>query len=287
MKRGGRYGAVLALSVSASALGCSESSDGPRASAGDAGASGSGGAAQGGGSGGAAEGGTGNGATGGSSASGGSSAAGSGGGGPAPSSGCDASSWPEPGTFSIDVGGIAREYILALPESYDPATPYRLVFAWHGRTGTAEQVASGFGGGFYGLSSAERGGDSTIFVAGQGLGTDEDPADTGWPNTDGQDIDFVVAMLDWLRESYCIDESRIFSVGMSYGGIMSHTIGCELGDVFRGIAPIAGAIFGGGSQPGCVCRPGCGMDDPWQRRHGTHYRQRRARSRALARTERL
>jgi poly(3-hydroxybutyrate) depolymerase len=55
-------------------------------------------------------------------------------------------------------------------------------------------------------------------------------------------------MVDYMRRSYCVDDKRIFSVGMSYGGIMSNTVGCEMGDVFRAIAPMSGAgplRFGG------------------------------------------
>jgi polyhydroxybutyrate depolymerase len=174
---------------------------------------------------------------------------------PTPTEGCDAATFPASDeTYTIDVDGIAREYIVSLPVDYDASTPHKLVFAWHGRTGTAEQIAGrAFGGAFYGLKADSRGGASTIFVAGQGLGTEEDPEDTGWPNTDGRDVAFVRAMLEWLGQSYCIDQERIFSIGMSYGGIMSNTLGCEMGDTFRAIAPIASAFFnfgGGGSD--CV-----------------------------------
>jgi poly(3-hydroxybutyrate) depolymerase len=148
------------------------------------------------------------------------------------------------------VDGVARDYIVKIPDAYASATPYRLVFAFHGRTGTAEQVATGFGGGYYGLE--ERIGDSTILVSPQGLGTDSDPADTGWPNTNGRDIAFIRAMVDSLASSYCVDSSRIFSTGMSYGGMISNTIGCEMPDVFRAIAPVAGAMFG---RSDCLDQP--------------------------------
>jgi len=171
--------------------------------------------------------------------------AGMGVGGMAPTTGCGAATWP-PGdgttVQSMDVEGTAREYIVQIPTAYDPNRPYRLVFAWHGRTGTAGQVARNF----YGLENPL--GDSTIFVSGQGLGTETDPADTGWPNTNGQDIALVRALLASLSSSYCIDQNRIMSVGMSYGGIMSYHIACNMPDVFRAIAPIAGAAFGGRSQ---------------------------------------
>lgn len=166
-------------------------------------------------------------------------------GGSAPSTGCGASTWP-PGDGStlltIDVAGTARQYILSLPAGYDASKPYRVIYAWHGRTGTAAQIAGGNSRAFYGLKSLLA---DSIFVAGQGLGTAADPADTGWPNTNGQDIAMVKALVAYLGSTYCVDQNRIFSTGFSYGGIMSNSIGCQMSDVFRGIAPIAGASFGG------------------------------------------
>ncbi|WP_437570787.1 alpha/beta hydrolase family esterase [Sorangium sp. So ce542] len=157
-------------------------------------------------------------------------------GGEAQSAGCGSATAPASGRFSIDVGGTTREYILAVPDGYDANRPYRLIFAWHPRGGSAEQVATGFGGGYYGLQSRAAG--SAIFVSPEGL-------DQGWANSGGRDIAFLRAMLDRLRGELCIDESRIFSTGFSYGGMMSYAIGCAMGDVFRAIAPMSGALYSG------------------------------------------
>jgi len=146
----------------------------------------------------------------------------------------------------IDVAGTSRSYIVTLPANYNASQPHPLVFTWHGRTGTAMQIARG---NHYNLKSRMT---NAIFVAGQGLGTTADPADTGWPNTNGQDIAFVRALLAWMNANYCVDQARVFSTGFSYGGIMSHTIGCQMSDLFRAIAPMAGARFGGGS---CLTHP--------------------------------
>lgn len=177
----------------------------------------------------------------GSSGSGGSAgsagAAGEGGTGGAPSgtSGCGVTEFPADGMQTIDVDGLEREFIVAVPDGYDPNTPYKLIFAWHGQTGTAAQIANLD---YYGLQS--RSGGTAIFVSAQGLHTDTGIGGTGWDNMNGRDVAFTRAMLDFVRASYCIDDERIFSVGMSYGGIQSNTVGCAMGDVFRAIAPMAG-----------------------------------------------
>jgi len=161
---------------------------------------------------------------------------GTGTGGSTSTEGCGASTWPDSGRYSIDVSGTTREYILTLPDNYDPSQQYRLIFGWHWRGGSADQVVTGFGGSYYGLVNEANG--TAIFVAPEGL-------DQGWANTGGRDIEFLRAMLDRFRAELCIDEERIFSTGFSYGGMMSFAVGCAMGDVFRAIAPMSGALYSG------------------------------------------
>ncbi len=156
--------------------------------------------------------------------------------GPAPSAGCGSTAPVDGGRFTIDVDGATREYILALPDDYDANRPYRLIFGWHPRGGSADSVANGFGGGYYGLEQRANG--SAIFVSAEGI-------DEGWANTGGRDIALLRAMLDRFESELCIDENRIFSTGFSYGGMMSFAIGCAMGDVFRAIAPMSGALYSG------------------------------------------
>jgi polyhydroxybutyrate depolymerase len=156
------------------------------------------------------------------------------------SSGCGAADFPASGNFMIDVSGMPREYIVKIPADYDSSKPYKLVYGWHGLGGSAMQVAGGARGGYYGLEPRSMG--TTIFAAGQGLQTSNSVGSgAGWPNTGGQDVAFVKALHAWILSKYCIDEQRVFSTGMSYGGIMSNTLGCAMGDVFRAIAPMAGS----------------------------------------------
>ena len=165
---------------------------------------------------------------------------------PKPSAGCGMPA-PMAGMATIDIMGTQRAYIMSLPQGYDPSKPYKLIFAWHGLGGTAQQIASNW----YGLSRMSQNG--AIFVAGQGLETSNSVGSgPGWPNTNGQDVNFVKALYARLQGSVCFDENRVFSVGMSYGGIMSNTLGCQMGDVFRAIAPMSGSGPGFGGRATCV-----------------------------------
>ncbi|HEX4337215.1 MAG TPA: PHB depolymerase family esterase [Polyangiaceae bacterium] len=210
-------------------------------SAGNGGSSGGNTSANGGASTGGASAGTGGASTssgGATTSSGGASSGGQGGGSSgdvSKSAGCGMAA-PMAGDLMIDVMGMSREYIIELPANYDPSKAYKLVFAWHGLGGTAKQVASNW----YGLKSLAA--NSTIFVAGQGLQTSNSVGSgPGWPNTNGEDVAFVKTLYAKLQGQVCFDQSRVFSVGMSYGGIMSDTLGCQMGDVFRAIAPMSGA----------------------------------------------
>jgi len=172
---------------------------------------------------------------------------------PTPTDGCNATSWPESGPYTIDVNGTEREYTVTLPDGYAGTQPMKLIFVYHGLTGTMEQtVGNGFWG-YFGMQALSDG--SAIFVAPQGLPSAPGEVDYGWRNDNGEDTAFHRAMIERFTAEYCIDAERIFTTGMSYGGIMSNNVGCEVGDLVRAIAPIAGAgpgfgSFGGG--PTCV-----------------------------------
>ena len=216
---------------------------------GSGGSSASGGRAAGGGpatggsnSGGAAGGGTRTGgAGGGGTATGGSAAGGStgtgGGAGSAGqmSAGCGIATPLKSGNLTETIDGTMRKYTIDVPTNYNGANPYRLVFVWHPLGGNASGVVSG---GYNGLKSLSA--SSAIFVAADGLnGSNAEASGNGWWNTNDRDMKFLQAMLDKLMANLCIDKSRIFSTGFSFGGMMSYAVGYEF-NVFRAIAPCSG-----------------------------------------------
>jgi poly(3-hydroxybutyrate) depolymerase len=163
----------------------------------------------------------------------------SGGGGlqdPKPSKGCRSTpvAAPMSGMASIDVGGTARDYIIRIPAGYDGTAPMRIIFAFHGASGSAVQVDNGDPpnsgleptGPYYGIK--EHADDHTIFVAGQANGTWND-----------KDVDYVKALVAKFEDELCLDESRILATGFSMGGIMTLRVACNMYDVFRAVAPMS------------------------------------------------
>ena len=145
------------------------------------------------------------------------------------------------GRRTIQSGGVNREYILRVPDDYDDSRPYRLILAYHWANGNADQVANGGMGGstedpYFGLWDLAE--NSTIFVAPEGL-------DAGWANTGGRDVALTDAILDEVLGDLCIDRTRIFATGFSYGAGMSNALACARADVFRGVALYAGAQLSG------------------------------------------
>lgn len=155
---------------------------------------------------------------------------------PTESAGCGAATTPQSGRFEIDVDGETREYILAVPEGYDSSKPYRIVFGWHPWGGSAQQVAGNGAGGYYGLQGESNGEAILVAPEGQDFGGNG----LGWGNEGGKDLAFFDAMLERFSNELCVDRTRVFSTGFSFGGMMSWALGCGRGDAVRAIAPMAG-----------------------------------------------
>ena len=146
----------------------------------------------------------------------------------------------------VTSGGMSRRYILRYPSNYDNTHPYRLVIAYHWNTGSASQVFDcttessrcyTTQSPFYGLWNLSN--NTTIFVAPDGL-------NAGWANSNGRDVTFTDDILKQVEDDLCIDKSRIFANGFSYGAGMSFALACARPDVFRAVG-----IYAGGQLSGC------------------------------------
>jgi poly(3-hydroxybutyrate) depolymerase len=156
------------------------------------------------------------------------------GGGPlGPSSGCGMPTTLTSGRKTIDVNGKMREYILFIPDDYDESHPYKLIFGWHPWGGSAQQTENS---GYFGIEQVSDG--QAILVAPEGQ--DFQDNGLGWGNEDGEDIDFLHAMIDLFGSELCIDQDRMFSTGFSFGAMFSFTLACTENSMMRAIAPQAG-----------------------------------------------
>lgn len=170
-----------------------------------------------------------------------------------PSEGCgNEPTLRDKSTVTIRSGGKDRKYILWLPAGYDKDHPYRLVIAYHWLSGSAQQVVDCTTEGircyttqspFYGLWDLAE--NSTIFIAPDGL-------NAGWGNANGEDITFTDDILKQVEADLCIDKSRIFANGFSFGGGMTKALGCARPDVLRAIAVYGGAEFLSGCDGGTM-----------------------------------
>jgi poly(3-hydroxybutyrate) depolymerase len=161
-----------------------------------------------------------------------------------PSSGCGKTPTLKSGRQSISVNGTTRDYMIKIPTDYNNTHPYPLVFAFHWNGGSMNDVdgggSSGYSWSYYGLR--EQADNSTdhkmIFVAPNGISA-------GWANSNGRDLAFLDEMLKKIKGDLCIDTTRIFAMGFSYGGGMSYAIACDRATIFRAVAVYSGAVLSG------------------------------------------
>jgi poly(3-hydroxybutyrate) depolymerase len=223
--------------------------EGTNASAGSGNATGTAGSSSG-GQGTGVSGGSGNGGAGGNAIGGGSTggAGGNGtggaetGGSSAMSSGCGkapsiaSSNYNNGHHIAITAANKAREFILNVPTNYDNTHPYKLVIAYHELNGNDDEM---YRNKYYHLLPLSD--NSTIFVAPNGQingGNCPGASGCGWPNTADSDMLLADAVVAQIEQNFCVDTSRIFATGWSYGASMSEQTACE--------RPLSGATNGWG-----------------------------------------
>lgn len=169
---------------------------------------------------------------------------------------------------TLTVESKSRSFVLYLPSDYDADRSYPLIFAWHGLGGSGAIAQY-----YFGVEQAA--GSDAIIVYPNALPLETAGGDTGWElNPSGYDFAFFDAMYTAVTDGLCIDKSRVFSTGHSFGGYMSNHMGCYRSDVHNAIAPVAGgpAYYGAcGSAVGAWITHG-EADDVVELSHGESAR---------------
>jgi poly(3-hydroxybutyrate) depolymerase len=134
---------------------------------------------------------------------------------PVPSAGCGkaatftSSKYPE--YRQIMSSGDKRNYVIDLPPNYDMNKPYRFIMGSHGQGGEGNDIQREK---YYGLQNIADVASSTIFVSASGLGGI-------WGLKDVPLFDDILA---FVKQNACVDESRVFVLGFSFGGMYSYSL---------------------------------------------------------------
>lgn len=129
-----------------------------------------------------------------------------------------------------------RSYLIDVPENYDPAQSWPLLFGFSALGNTTEQFRD------YSKLNQSTAGREAIIVYPRAIGASWENAPHAQTEP-GEDLAFVQAIIDDVSAKYSIDSSRIYATGMSQGGGMAAGLACHMSDVFAGVSTVAGAFY--------------------------------------------
>jgi phospholipase/carboxylesterase len=136
---------------------------------------------------------------------------------------------PNTGVMCFGDDPDARESVWAyVPESYDPAVPHPLIVALHGGSGRGRAFLWSW------VRAARTRG--AIVIAPTSLGQT-------WA-IQGRDPDSpnLAVIVDFVRQKWTVDPTRILLTGMSDGGTFTYTSGLTSESPFTHLAPVAAAF---------------------------------------------
>ena len=140
---------------------------------------------------------------------------------------------------SIIHDNLQRDYIIHIPSIYNVSDPIPLVFCFHGYGGNANSILS------YTIFNSISDTAGFIVVYPQGTLLQGTPHWNvgGWTLASNiDDVGFISSLLDSLSDQYNIDDTRVYSTGMSNGGYMSFLLACQLSDRIAAIASVTGSM---------------------------------------------
>jgi len=164
---------------------------------------------------------------------------------PIKSSGCGTTSTAlsKSGSYKISTVSGRGDFIIDIPPNYNKDTPYRLVFGNHCMGGSAARVAEAEKGtagddlsGFYSIKTmATKDNVQAIYVAMQG--------DAGGTWNLPNDATFWNDVLVHVEKNLCVDTTRVFVTGFSFGAMFSYVLSNTYPERIRAVATYAPANY--------------------------------------------
>jgi polyhydroxybutyrate depolymerase len=151
-----------------------------------------------------------------------------------------------PGEYnlSLEFGGRVRTFYVYAPSSYDKKTKLPLVMNLHGGFGNGPQQCE--------ATFMKETAENNDFIVACPTGTSKLGIVNYWNdgyldsyavNNNVDDVGFIEVMINDLSEKFYINEKKVYSTGISNGGIMSYRFACEISNKITAIAPVAGSMM--------------------------------------------
>lgn len=150
---------------------------------------------------------------------------------PVPSAGCGKAPTLTTGKHMITSTNQQRSYIIDIPNNYDMNKPHRLFYTSHWIGSTSEAVRDQ---NYYFLKPLANAADEpVIFVAPQSDGQT-------WQEKDHALFDDILAL---VKDDLCVDTTRVFATGFSFGGMITYSLSVNHQKDIRAAVGIAPANY--------------------------------------------
>lgn len=145
--------------------------------------------------------------------------------------------------LTIEVDGATHPYRAFVPAGLEPGKPVPLVLDLHGLTETRQEQAAVSG--WETLAAQEQ----IIVLTPQGGGAVPNWSATATPGN--PDTEYLRTLIDTATRELCVDTTRVYSGGISNGGLESSILACRLSDRIAAVGLVAGIVV----PEGCTDSP--------------------------------
>ena len=153
-----------------------------------------------------------------------------------------------PGLYhqSLIVNGVMRTFYVRIPGNYNACATQRVLFGWHGATGSGAEIDSR--GVWY--KYADLDGKPAIGITADGLPQQYLNGQTGWDLLiNGADLALYDALYRYVTTTWNVDTSRLLHYGFSDGAIWLNVLATQRTAQVRAVAAIAGLLWTGFNYP--------------------------------------